>query len=871
MAETGPTPPQRDPQQRDIAQRDASFNSFQQYERDNLAGGDDMADEIQQRDQEFFQPNRYDPNIPHEAADATFSERGRLQEVSGPYIDQMLEKYTGKVAQVENGRIERKTGGNGILGRMRNWMGSTVVGGRVNYAAKVTLGALCHAGTVAAPMFAPALHYAGNRLIADGLAQAAQTEVWERPVLERLERLRLGRHIWVREMQNIRNETTSTNPTTGEYIRRPVGDTLGNVPAFNPRESAAVNEAAGVDVANEFITSNQLNRRLAIIIEQLDTIDVQIHQEEERLAQIRSVGKGVRTGIGMAVSAANIYQLFHGGLSMGVQDFDKLGGAHDVLMTGTGVKFAYHAGEVMGNGLLAHGGELHGLGSVAPWGQIGASAASFVGAMIGSTAHDIGETGRLNQVYETERANLPENQAVFSFRDRQTSGISSGANTEIEDNMTVHSQRTRELLNERKNQMGVGTICRINDTGTPPGLPPTMPVPGNVRRSGGQPLIQIVRWEDQQGLTFAFVTDDPDPELDSSGLLIENRYTLTNADSILENGHKEADDLKSTTSEGRIDKYLEGRSENLEAPQQREVSDDILLSLTRTIPSGHFVDISRPPSAKGQIVIKEFSDGSGTQTGATITLDPATSTGWEAQLNAIFDNSGKIDDRKEFVEKKVDKVIEDKGEDLKANPFRRLTAAPTISGHHFVSGNFVKIDRSATSPDQIVIQEYSDATTREGGPVTLNHLNAATEFSSIIDNSEKIKNLQEGVEKREKEKNDAMLKEINQILHRHAPSNREINSKTKSQLFQINSTDEWVAVTAVDDTVPNGRIEIMTGMGLTAILAEPNPKNRKTLTDAAVMASSNEEFTFESFRDHLNAGAPPTSYTNRFQEQAVKI
>lgn len=858
--------PQRDPQMRDMGQREANFGAYRDYERENLQNGDDLAGELEGSDQQFFQRDRYDPAAPHEMSDATVSERGRLQEVSGPYIDQMLEKYGSKVAQVENTRVERKHGG-GILGRIRQWASDTMIGARVNYASKVTLGALCHAGSIAAPIFAPALNYTGNRLIADGVAQAAQSEIWERPILQRLQNLRLGRHIWIREMQNIRNEITASNPGTNEYIRRPVGDRLASGPGYvgNADEIAAINEVAGRDVANEFITQDQLKRRLEIIIEQLDAAEVQIHQDEERLAQIRHVGKGIRTGIGMAISAANIYQLFHGGLSMGVQDFDKLGGSHEVLMTGGGVKFAYHAGEAMGNGLLAHGGELHSLGSVAPWGQIGASAAALAASMLGSTAYDIRETGRLDEAYESEHANLPADQATFSFRDRQGHGAASGMNTEIEDDISMHAQRNHERLNELKNQMTAGSIWHVDEAAFPAGLP----VPTNVRRTDGEPLMQIVRWDGQQGLTFAFVTDEANPNVDSNGMLIEERYTLSNADSVIDRAKNEAADLKSTTPEGKIDKYLEKRSEGLETPQQREVSVDIALP-SRTIPAGHFVEISRPASARGQVVVKEYQDGSSTPIGATIIVDPATNDHWKDQLNPLFDNSGLIDNRKDFVEKKIDKAIETKGEDIKANPYRRILTDVTVAGHTFHKGNFIKIERPAASPEQIIIQEYSDATTKTGR-VTLDHLSAPIEFGIIIDNSDKIKNLQEGVESKEKESNQAVLKEINKILQKHLPSNKPINDKTKGQFFQLGdpADDRWLAITDVDDTVPGGKIGYIIGVDRDAIV-KAKGNARKPLLDAAIYDGSNEEQTFQEFKDFLELPSG-TSFANRLMEQAVKI
>lgn len=865
-----PTPPQRDPQSRNIAGRDANFSAYQTYERQNLPGGQQLSDQTQAREQEFFRPDRYDPAMPHQMDDAAFSERGRLLEVSGPYVDQMLEKYTGRVAEVETNRVERKYGG-GIFGRMRRWFGETQIGARVNYALKTTLGALCHAGSIAAPMFAPALSYAGNRLMADGILQAGQFEIWERPIMGRLQNLRLSRHLWVREMQNIRNGLTTSASGSNEYDRYNVGDSPpAIIPGLTAAEMNSLNEAAGPGstVANEFITIPNLNRRLEIVIQQLDNIEIQIQRNEEQLARIRTIGKRIRTGVGIGISGLTAAQMFTHGLSMGVQDFDKIGGSHEVLMTGSGVKFAYHAGEQMANGLIAHGGELHTLGALAPWGQIGASAGALAVGALGSTLRDFRTTQSQGEQWEREGARLPEDQAVFSFRGRTAHGDASGVNTEIEDTFDLSTQRQREVLNERKRQMSVGSVWRMDQRF----LDPSVAVPGNASRtSTGEILIQIVRWEGQQGLSFAFVTPDAASNLDANNMIIDNRYAVVRADAIIQNAHKESDDILSTLPEARVDKFLESKTEDLSANPQRSIKNNITLSGGRVLPRGHFLEIIRPSTNKGQIIINEYSDAS-TRVGGAITITPAL---LNTDFATILDNTEIIADRAEAAVARLDKFLTDKGVDIKSEPHRLVKNPITIAGRALPipAGRFIQMDKSATDPGQINVRVYSDATARVAAEdVVITLANITTDFNEIIDNSEKVKSRQEGVEKREKEANAVLARDINRILGLHYPNNPK--ALAKGQVFSLgdpSTSDEWLAVAEVDDTVPGGRINVLVGGDRAAIVAAV-PKDRKVLTDQAVASAQNIEHNFTQFRDYLNERPTAgTGFDHRLIQQTFKI
>lgn len=806
MNEAGGITPQRDPQPRDMPTRQTNFDALEEYERQNLPQGNLRAGETHAMEREFFDEQHYDPNLPHQKGDAGFSERGRLVEVTGTYIDEVMERYTGKMVEVENNRIERKCG-QGWVGRTRNWLANTVAGNRTSWVGKVTLGSAAHVASAFAPIAAPALHYAGNRLLMSGAVEMVQKEFFEIPRIERLETLRLGRHFWLRELARIRNELTLQSATGDPYARENVvgraedpavlaaitADTaaaIGPVPPAGPppltvaatmnsgeewtaqQQNIAFPGPNGAPAAEFILNTTTLDRRLEIIVEQMDMFEEQIHRTEEELANIRIIGRAIKAAAGIVLTAGTLIKLFTSGLSMGIQNFDLDTVSHEVMLrghefitTGKGVQFAYNTGEKLANGVSLHG--IHDVGDAAPWLKIGSTVGGLVGGMVASAWNDFRSLGHDNALLHREAERRPEDQAVLSFKEapRTTHGDDSGVHHEIEHVDTPVVTRDREEMNERKEMMTPGTVWRID----PADLPVGTVVPPNILNSSSVPgeiLFQVVKWENQ-GLVFSFVTNDSSGNLNAEGIIVGPRLVARNADRTILNSKKEADSIDSTTSEAKIDKLLESRAEDLAVNKNRVVKTAINIGI-RTIPAGNYLEFTRPGSAKDKIIVKEFDS-----VNAEV-VPPLTIT--DANLNIL---------------------------------------------------------------------------------------------EIILDNSEVIASRDEDKVKAEKAKNKKILSDINNIIKNHSASNG--NELQRGQWFKMGTADNWLQVMNINDEEPGGIINVVIGDDFAAINATPDKKKKAALNDKVLESENRSfSFSeFKDFVDDGPSVGGVKSYTNRLIQTRI--
>jgi len=440
---------------RDFNNRGEIHEQFRGQVADNFeAGNEALAAQLENADEQYTEGTfGRDRDRPHEAI-VNKDEKGRVTEINAEYLDMMLEKYLTSMLEAERQLEERKCSG-GWLGRVGRFLNETDLGKVLKTGTKVVGGV----GLSVAATF-------GSFGIGSPMALALASRTAADGIGEFIQYFGTGQHRNQQgELVGFGGERGALQQIRDAKNRR--AEQILNLMQIRNRIHNDDDRSIGMSENVLDGQGGQINMgvELGRIIEALDAIEQEIGEGESDLAHIRSMGRTIRAVANTAVSGGIVgYQLLHGGLAMGVQQFG--GSGHEVKMFSNGVHFLYNSGEQVAQTAIPHLaaghdavlGIGHTLGSNAPWGAIYGVGIGTAAGILGTAAYEMTDAARQGAI-----AANPGTRPVFTLRGRTESGNASqeisGKGPSNPESMSENKEATLESIKE---QITPGSVWEWN-------------------------------------------------------------------------------------------------------------------------------------------------------------------------------------------------------------------------------------------------------------------------------------------------------------------------------------------------------------------------------------------------------------------------